>query len=118
MESNDEVIVLIRAMIAAAKSDGRITDDEQQAILARLSDRSPATIKFLREEFARAVDVRELAWSVPIGLEEKVYMLALAAIDLDSNAEAIFLRDLAHGLRMTAQECSEIHRQLGAPELR
>ncbi|HBE66503.1 MAG TPA: hypothetical protein DDW52_00005 [Planctomycetaceae bacterium] len=111
---NDEVLVLVRAMINSAKADGRITDDEQRAILSRVADRSPATVQFLQEEFKRPVDVREFAWSVPLGLEEKVYMLSLAAIDFDSNHEASYLADLAHGLRIQPEEVAAIHRQLGA----
>jgi hypothetical protein len=118
VSNQDEVVVLVRAMINAAKADGRIGDDEQRAILARVADRSAETINFLRQEFAKPVDVREFAWSVPIGLEEKVYMMSLAAIDLDENREADYLRDLAHGLRLTLDECNEIHRHLGAPTLR
>lgn len=112
---NDEVLILVRAMINSAKADGRITDDEQRAILSRVADRSQSTIQFLQEEFKRPVDVREFAWSVPLGLEEKVYMLSLAAIDFDSNHEASYLADLAHGLRLEPDEVDAIHRQFGAP---
>lgn len=118
VQSEDEVVVLIRAMINAAKADGQVSDKEQQEILARLSDRSPQTIQFLRDEFAKPVDVREFAWSVPIGMEEKVYMMSLAAIDYDSTREAAYLCDLAHGLRLAESEVDEIHRQLGAPIFR
>ncbi len=115
---DQEVLVLIRAMINAAKADGQISDEEQREILSRLSDRSPQTIQFLREEFAKPVDVREFAWSVPLGMEEKVYMMSLAVIDFDSTREAAYLSDLAHGLRLGEPEVDEIHRQLGAPVFR
>ncbi|MCA9129718.1 MAG: DUF533 domain-containing protein [Planctomycetales bacterium] len=115
---SDEVVVLIRAMINAAKADGQITNDEQQAILGRIQNPTQATIDFLRSEFSSALDVREFAWNVPIGLEEKVYMLSLSVIDLDSNPEAAYLRDLAHGLRISQDKCHAIHQQLGAPQLR
>ncbi|GAB5401963.1 MAG: hypothetical protein Aurels2KO_01940 [Aureliella sp.] len=118
VSEDQETIVLIRAMINAAKADGQITDDEQKEILSRVSDRSQQTIQFLRDEFAKPVDVREFAWSVPIGLEEKVYMMSLAAIDFDSTREAAYLSDLAHGLRLAEPEVDEIHRQLGAPVFR
>lgn len=118
VQPDEEVVILIRAMVNAAKADGQINDDEQKAILARVSDRSASTIQFLRDEFARPVDVREFAWSVPIGLEEKVYMLSLAAIDFDSTKEASYLCDLAHGLRLEESEVDAIHRELGAPVFR
>lgn len=118
VQPDEEVVILIRAMVNSAKADGQITDDEQKAILARVSDRSASTIQFLRDEFAKPVDVREFAWSVPIGLEEKVYMLSLAAIDFDSTKEASYLCDLAHGLRLDESEVDSIHRELGAPVFR
>ena len=117
MESQDEVLVLIRAMINAAKSDGRVTQEEQQAILNRIANPSQQAVQFLQDEFSKPLDLREFAWSVPIGMEEKAYMLSLAAIDLDAQSEASYLRDLAHGLRLSPEECNEIHQQLGAPAI-
>ena len=114
-ETQDEVIVLIRAMVNATKADGRVTQKEQEAILSRIANPSRETIQFLNDEFAKPLDVREFAWNVPLGMEEKVYMLSLSAIDLDAQAEACYLHDLAHGLRLSPEECNEIHRQLGAP---
>ncbi len=116
-QANEDAIVLIRAMINAAKSDGSISQPEQQAILERLGNPTDDVIQFLRQEFAQSLDVREFAWSVPIGMEQKVYMISLAAIDLDDNKEAAYLRDLAHGLRIAPELCNQIHRQYGAPEI-
>ena len=115
MEQQAEL--LVEAMINAAKADGRIGRDEQQNILQQLGDSSPDTIQFLRDEFAKPLDVREFAWSVPIGLEQQVYTMSLIAIDLDTNREADYLRDLAHGLRLPADILDQIHRRLRAPSL-
>jgi uncharacterized membrane protein YebE (DUF533 family) len=117
LDANEEAILLIRAMIAAAKSDGRITADEQQNIVGRIGQPTPEVVEFLKQEFARPVDVRELAWSVPLGLEPKVYMMSLAAIDLDTQAEADYLMRLAHGLRLDPAVCNDIHARLGAPTI-
>lgn len=117
VEQDEEVLVLIRAMINAAKADGRVNPAEQQEILDRISNPTRETIDFLKSEFAKPVDVREFAWNVPLGLEEKVYMLSLAAIDLDTNPEATYFRDLAHGLRLEPHECNDIHKSLGAPTI-
>jgi len=105
-------------MVNAAKSDGRVSQTEQQNILNRLESASREAIEFLREEFARPLDVRDFAWSVPLGMEHQVYAMSLAAIDLDTNPEAQYLSELAHGLQISPDDCSEIHQRLGAPAIR
>lgn len=112
-----QALVLVRAMVNAAKSDGQLSPDEQQAILQQVGDTSPETIQFLREEFSRPLDVREFAWSVPLGLEQQVYSMSLMSIRLDSDREAGYLRDLAHGLRLRPEVWEQIHQRLGAPSL-
>ena len=114
---NEDAVVLIRAMLSAAKSDGRVTRDEQQAILSRIGDASREVQNFIRAELDRPIDAKELAWSVPLGMEQKVYAISVAAIDLDSNPEAEYLRDLAHGLRLQPDVCNQIHQRFGAPTL-
>jgi len=71
----------------------------------------------LREELRRTVNVRDLAWSVPRGLEEQAYTISLIAIELDEQKEAEYLADLAHGLRLDPHHCNEIHRRYGAPAI-
>lgn len=117
LDQNGEAMLLIRAMIAAAKSDGRVTQDEQQAILARIGEPDQEVLSFLQEEFSKPLSARDLAWSVPLGLEPKVYMMSLAAIELDAQPEATYLKELAHGLRMAPQLCNEIHAKFNAPAI-
>lgn len=112
---DDQAKVLIRAMVSAAKSDGQITQDEQDSIVKQLKHVGEAEIQFLRAEFSRPVDVRELAWSIPQGMEEQAYQISLIAIDLDEKKEAEYLADLAHGLRISPSRCNAIHQRLGAP---
>ncbi len=117
MNQNDEALVLVRAMINAAKADGSISPQEQQAILERISNPTQETINFLREEFSTPLNVRDFAWSVPLGMEQQVYTLSLASIDLDTNPEANYLRDLAHGLRLEPDFCNDLHRRYNAPAI-
>jgi hypothetical protein len=105
---NEQALVLVRAMVNAAKCDGQVSQAEQQAILSRLGDRSPEAIQFLREEFAKPLDVREFAWSVPVGMEQQVYAMSLIAIDVDSDREERYLRELARGLRLSPDVCEQI----------
>ena len=116
-DPNEQAVVLIRAMVNAAKSDGRITPEEQDAVMKRMQNPSQDAIDFLRKEFSRPLDAREFAWSVPLGMEEKVYTMSLAAIDLDAPQESEYLRELAHGLRLEPETCNEINLRYGAPAL-
>jgi uncharacterized membrane protein YebE (DUF533 family) len=114
---NEQAKLLVRAMIAAAKSDGQLTAEEQESILQQLGHAGDAEISFLRQEFAAPVNVRDLAWSVPLGMEDQVYTISLRAIRLDEQSEASYLGELAHGLRIPPSRCNEIHRKNGAPEI-
>ena len=112
---NEQSKVLVRAMVGACKSDGQITRDEQNQILQQLDHVSQEEIDFLKDEFARPVDVKDFVWSVPRGMEEQVYVISLLAIELDEQKEANYLADLAHGLRLDLKRCNEIHRNYRAP---
>jgi uncharacterized membrane protein YebE (DUF533 family) len=109
----EQMVVLIRAMIYAGKADGRIDAKEQQAILERIGNTNESTIQFLRQEFANATNVRDFAWSVPLGMEAAVYAASLSTIDVDTKEEIEYLRELAHGLRLQPKLCNQIHQQYG-----
>jgi hypothetical protein len=113
----EQAEILIRAMINAAKADGEISPDEQEKILAQLSSPTPEAINFLRREFSQPLDVREFAWSVPLGLEQQVYTMSLIGMRLDRQSEAQYLSDLAHGLRIPPNVRQQIHRHYGAPDV-
>ncbi len=115
--ANDSALVLVRAMVNAAKADGQIDQTEQQNILQRLGDSSRQAIQFLRDEFAKPLDVHEFARSVPIGMEQQVYTMSLIAIDLDTGREAKYLLELANSLRIPADVREQIHQRYGAPSI-
>jgi len=115
--ANQQALMLIRAMVSAAKADGKINPQEQAEITQRMQNLSRDDIEFLREEFSRPLNVREIAWDTPLGMEEQVYVLSLIAMDLDENKEAEYLADLAHGLRLQPDRCNELHRQYNAPTI-
>ena len=117
-EANDQAVLMIRAMVNAAKSDGRIDETEQQNIISKLGDDvSQAEIDFLKREFAAPVDVSSFASSVPRGLEQQIYAMSLTSIELDTQKEAEYLGQLAQGLQIDPNTCNQIHDQLGAPKI-
>lgn len=116
-QANEEAALLIRAMINAAKADGRVDREETENVLQRLGDITQDEIDFVRQELARPLDVESFVRSVPRGMEQQVYAMSLLAIDLDTNPEAKYLHQLAQGLGMSPQVCNQINQQLGAPLL-
>jgi uncharacterized membrane protein YebE (DUF533 family) len=116
-EAVDHATLIIRAMINAAKSDGGIDRDEQEKIIQRLGDITQAEADFVRAEFNAPLDINEFINSVPRGMEEQIYTVSLMAIDLDTNKEAAYLRELAKGFRIRAVTANDIHKQLGAPTI-
>ena len=116
-QADQRAQVLVRAMINAAKSDGKIDAAEQHKIIERLGEVTPDEIAFVRREFETPLDAQGFVRSVPKGMEEEVYVVSLMAIDLDDNAEAQYLHELAQGFGMRPEACNQIHQQLGAPAL-
>jgi hypothetical protein len=110
-----ESLILIRAMIHAVKADGRLSGDEQKALFTELGGQSADAARFLQKELNQPTDVRAFAWSVPIGMEYKVYTISLTAIDLDTKAESAYLAELAHGLRLPMEVREHLHARYGAP---
>lgn len=116
--ANDQAVLMIRAMINAAKSDGRIDQVEQEKIVSKLGDDvSQAEIDFLKQEFAAPLDVTAFARSVPNGLEQQIYALSLTSIELDTQNEAQYLGQLAKNMNMDPAVCNQIHDHLNAPKI-
>jgi len=116
-DQEDQAKVLLKAMISAAKADGNIDEEEQRKITEHLGDISPEEARFVRTEISTPLDTQGLIRSVPRGMEQQVYFMSLLAIDLDSNAEAHYLDELAKGLNISKDICNQIHAKVGAPAL-
>lgn len=116
--ATNQAVLMIRAMVNAAKSDGRIDQTEQENIIGKLgADVSQAEADFLRKEFAAPLDVASFAQSIPQGLEQQIYAISLTSIELDSQNEAQYLGQLAQGLKIDPNVCNQIHDQVGAPKI-
>ncbi|UYO00917.1 MAG: tellurite resistance TerB family protein [Devosia sp.] len=112
---------LVRAMIAAAKADGRIDAEEKEAIFERLK-----TMPLSAEEKAWVFD--ELSTPLDINAvvaradtpehAAEIYAASLVAISADTAAEQAYLEALATKLKLDPALVTEIHRQAGekAPE--
>ncbi len=96
--SNDFALTLVRAMIAAAKSDGHIDAAERARVMDKihLSGLGAEAEAFLEKELATPTDVDALV-KAAISEEQKVelYTASRLAIDPDSRAERGYLDLLA-----------------------
>jgi uncharacterized membrane protein YebE (DUF533 family) len=54
---------------------------------------------------------------VPKGLEKQIYTVSVLGIDLDSQAEAKYLAELASALGLSPAEVNAIHAKFGVPAL-
>ena len=81
--------LMLRAMIQAAKSDGKIDDSEREKLLGKLGDISPQERDFVNAELAAPIDVKGLARQVPNGMEAQVYAMSIMGIDLDKDRKSV-----------------------------
>ena len=112
---------LVRAMIAAAKADGRVDADEKEAIFSKLE-----TMKLSSEEKAWVFD--ELSSPLDINAvvaradtpehATEIYAASLVAITADTASERAYLDALASKLKLDPALVAEIHKAAGehAPE--
>lgn len=118
--SRDEelaAVLMLKAMIQAAKSDGKLDQAEKQKLMDNLGDASRAEIDMVNRLLADPVDVEGLVRQVPQGMEGQVYLMSLMAIDLDSRNEAQYLHGLAQSLGLEPAEVNDIHDRAGAPRM-
>lgn len=109
--------LMLRASIQAAKSDGRLDDDERERLVKALGDISPAERRFVENEMQQPVDAQKLARQVPRGLEPQLYAMSVMAIDLDQQSEARYLHELASAMGLDHDRVNAIHDKLDAPRI-
>lgn len=96
-----KAFLLAKAMIAAAKADGEIDDDERLNILNSLAEAgvNPTTRRWVEDEMAAPLDIDALVSEVnsPQTAGE-VFTASLMAIKVDTDAERSYLAVLADRL--------------------
>lgn len=110
--------VVLRAMIAAAKADGKIDQAEMQRLIGHIEPGgvTEAERQFVIDEIARPSDLRGLVAEVRSPeLAAQVYAASILAIDIDTDAERRYLRELATALRLDAGTVQRLHAMTGAP---
>jgi uncharacterized membrane protein YebE (DUF533 family) len=113
--NNENALHLIRAMIAAADADGLIDSEEKHAILDRAQEAGfdAESLRALATEIAAPFSLKQLVARTPENLRDETYAAALIAISADTDAEKLFLDQLASALNLDATARQDIHQQLG-----
>jgi uncharacterized membrane protein YebE (DUF533 family) len=110
-------LTLVRAMIAAARSDGRLDAQESQAIFQRIEalGLDPESQSLLVAEMGRPIDMDAIVASATSPeIAAEIYVASLLAIDPDTKAEQSYLAMLAARLNMQPELAAELRRQVAA----
>ena len=104
--NDDDAVLFLRAMVAAAAADGQVSPDERTRIVEGVNRAglTPDAARWLEGEIAAPLTVDDIADRVQT-LEKaaQVYAAARLAIDPDTLQEREFLRQLAESLDLDPQ---------------
>lgn len=109
-------LVLLQAMINAAKADGQIDGREMERILGKLDEAGAdqEAKDFVLTEMRRPLDVDALAKQASTPeLAAQVYAASLLAIEVDTAAERAYLDRLATALGLDDATRQRVHGMLG-----
>jgi len=112
LNSREEVYILLKAMINAAKSDGEVDKLEQKKIMEYMGDMSKVEKIFVEYELKKSLDIKGFLKEIPKGMEQQVYYMSLFTIDLDNADEREYLENLANKLNLTFNVVNNIHESL------
>ena len=112
----DLAMLIVRAMVNAAKADGQVDRDELDKILGRLqkSGADAADMDFVRQELSAPMDTDAIIAAVTDPqVAAQVYAASLLAISVDTDAERIYIDRLGEGLGLPMEARNQIHSSLG-----
>jgi uncharacterized membrane protein YebE (DUF533 family) len=111
-----DVLRLVRLTVAAARVDGRLTDEEREAILAQA--RSVGAEAVVQHEIQSPRPLAEIVAGVADpAMKAQLYQLAFAVMRADENVsggERIFLAQLAHALSLDPATTARLESEAAA----
>ena len=111
-----KAMILMQAMISAAKADGQIDGGEMERIVGKLEEGGAdgEGRDFVLQEMRRPLDLDALVAQVQTPeLAAEVYAASLLAIEVDTPAEHAYLKQLAQKLRIDPAVVAHLHSSLG-----
>jgi uncharacterized membrane protein YebE (DUF533 family) len=112
----DVATLTLKAMLNAAKADGRLDEKEKERILGKMQEGgiTPEEQRFINEEVQRPIDIDALAREVPNQqVAAQIYAASLMAIEVDTDSERRYLADLATKLKLDPNAVAYLHRSMG-----
>ncbi len=112
-------LTLVRAMIAAARADGRLDAQESQIIFQKINSLGldSESQNLLVQEMGHPVDVDAIvnsASSPEIEIAAEIYIASLVAIEVDNTAEEAYLAMLAARMQLPPGLVTELEAQVAA----
>lgn len=114
-DENDRALVMIRAMLMAAKSDGQIDAGEQERILGKLNEAGAdqEMRQFVQDELRQPIDIDSLAREVDSPhMATEIYTASLFAIDVDTQGEQAYMSKLSSRLGLPSTLVQQLHSSL------
>lgn len=106
------VMLMLKAMINAAKADGHIDEQEMEKIVGKAKEDglSDDDQQFIMEEMNKPMDTEGLiAAASDLQIATQIYTASLLAIEIDTDAEKDYLKDLAGRLNLTENAVNYLH---------
>jgi uncharacterized membrane protein YebE (DUF533 family) len=108
-------LTLVRAMIAAARADGRLDAKESRTIYQRIESLGldPENQALLVAEMGHPVDMDAIVKSATSPeVAAEIYVASMLAIDVDTADEKSYLAMLAARLKLPPELVTELNRQV------
>ncbi|MFO1352323.1 MAG: tellurite resistance TerB family protein [Gammaproteobacteria bacterium] len=113
--ASERSMALLRAMVAAAKADGHIDDQERARLKAQLErmNLDQATLAMLQKELDKPLDPQDIAAGAdsPEAAAE-IYLASLVVLDVDNVMERAYLKELASALNLSPDLVQQIEAEV------
>lgn len=112
----DIATLTVRAMINAAKADGRIDAKETERLVGKMREDgvTDEEQRFVMDEIRKPMDTDAIVRAVPNQqVAAQIYTASLMAIDVDTDVEKRYLQELAGKLGLNNQVLAYLHQAVG-----
>lgn len=102
-EANERSLILLKAMIAAAKSDGHVNKKETEIIHEQIKKLgiSEDVANLLEVEIAKPLDVKEIsAMAENTAMAAEIYLVSAVVTDKENSMERDYLESLAKSMKL------------------
>lgn len=117
----NDALIIVKAMINAAKADGAIDNKELQKIVGKFEENGLTSKEkdFFMTEAAKPLDLRGVVASADgrPDMAAQIYAASLIAIEVNTPLEQQYISDLASELKLDTQATDYIKKSLGAKKM-